>query len=67
MVSPPEWPPWVLPAGLLASERRPITALTTADQEHLDQLCLVFVRKLVPPTGLEPRIALFKLNRSQTR
>jgi len=43
---------------LLASGSRPITALTTADQENLDPLCLVFVRKLV--AGLEARIASFK-------
>jgi len=58
----------LLPASrysLLASGRRPITALTTADQENVDQLCLVFVRKLVGRAGLEPRISSFKLNRSQ--
>jgi len=55
------------PASLLASWRRPITALTTADQENLDQLCLIFVRELVALAGLEPHIASSKLNRSQTR
>jgi len=55
------------PASLLASGRRPITALTTADQEFVYNLCLVLVRKLDARTRLEPRIALFKLNRSQTR
>jgi len=54
------------PASLLASGHRPITALTVADQENVYQLCLVFVRKLVACAGLKPRIASFKLNRSQT-
>jgi len=49
------------PTSLLASGRRPITALTTADQETVDQLCVVFMRKC-----FEPWIASFKLNRSQT-
>jgi len=62
----PTWfpPRGAPPASLLASERRPITTFTTADQENLDQMCLVFVRRLA---ALEPRIASFKLNRSQTR
>jgi len=34
-------------------------------QENLDQLCLVFERKVVARAGLEPCIASFKLNRSQ--
>jgi len=66
--------PGCLPlASLLASGRRPITTLTTADPENLNQLCLVFVKKFVAlagsplPDQLEPRIASFKLNRSQTR
>jgi len=47
-----------VPASLLVSERRLITAVTAADQEHLDQLCFVFLRKLV---------ASFQFNKSQTR
>jgi len=54
------------PASLLASGGL-ITAFTTADQENLNQLCLVFVKKLVARAGLEPRIASFNLNRSQMR
>jgi len=48
-----------LPANLLASECRPITAVTTAD---LSCIC----EKISSSCGLEPRIASFKLNRSQT-
>jgi len=49
------------PTSLLASGRRPITALTTADQENLDQLCFVFVSKLVARAMLELRIASFNV------